>query len=105
MTAVELLKKHGIKPNKSSKAKVAIEERVTEIVKEAVAKKESKGPSRNDLMLKAKVAGIKNFRILNKEELQKVLDPMTTGHNQDEIVKVAVVRWKSGWGTKKVANA
>ena len=102
MTAVELLKKHGIKPNKSAKAKVAIEERASEIVKEAVAKKESKGPSRNDLMLKAKAAGIKNFRILNKEELFQVLD-----HPGDAIsvVEKAVARWKAGWGTKKVANA
>jgi len=86
MSPLELLKKHGIKPNKNQKQKEAVENRAAEIVKEVV---KSKGPSRNDLMLKAKAAGIKNFRILNKEELFQVLD-----HPEDavSVVEKAVAR-------------
>jgi len=71
--------------------KTAVAERASEIVK-------TKGPSRNDLMLKAKAAGIKNFRILNKEELFQVLD-----HPGDaiSITEKAVTRWKAGWGNRK----
>ena len=62
---------------------------------------ENKVGSRADLMAKAQAKGIKYFRILSKEELVKVLDPMTTGHNQDEIIRVAKERWQSGFGSKK----
>lgn len=57
--------------------------------------------TRNELMLKAKDRGIKNFRVLNKEELQAVL---VEGVSQEQIAAVvagAVSRWKSGWGSKK----
>jgi len=57
--------------------------------------------SRNDLMLEAKAKGIKNFRILNKTELLKVLDPATTQEEQSNIVKGAVERWKAGWSKNK----
>jgi hypothetical protein len=92
--AIAILAKHGIKPSKSQKANKAVEERALEIVKE-------KGPSRNDLMLKAKAKGIKNFRILNKEELTKVLVDSISPQEITVIVTAAIERWKAGWGTRK----
>ena len=56
--------------------------------------------SRNDLMLQAKEKGIKNFRILNREELEKVLDPKVTKEDIDKVIQAAVKRWKSGWGSR-----
>ena len=100
-SAGELLKKYGVKVNTNKRPKDPVAKRAAEIVKNLNEKVAAKGPSRNDLMLQAKAAGIKNFRILNKEELQKVLDPMTTGNNQIEIIRVAIERWKSGWGSRK----
>ena len=63
-------------------------------------KRRSPGLSRNDLMLKAKERGIKNFRVLNKEELQMCLTPTTQKEDVDKIVAGAVARWKAGWGKK-----
>ena len=60
--------------------------------------------SRNELMLIAKERGIKNFRILNKEELGKVLQDNATDDEIQKVVETAVGRWKSGWGAKKVKN-
>ena len=60
--------------------------------------------SRNELMLIAKERGIKNFRILNKEELGKVLRDKATDDEIQKVVNSAVDRWKSGWGSKKVKN-
>lgn len=102
--AVEMLKKYGVNPTKTAKSNGKLAERTANIVKEAVAKDEAKGPSRNDLMLQAKVKGIKNFRILNKAELFKVIDPTTIQQEIDSIVIDAVARWKSGWGSKKKAT-
>ena len=61
----------------------------------------SNGPSRNELMLEAKARGIKNFRILNKQELIEVLKDGTTQERSNEILAGAVARWKNGWGTGK----
>ena len=61
----------------------------------------SGGPSRNELMLEAKAKGIKNFRILNKQELIEILKDGTTQERTSEIVAEAIVRWKNGWGTGK----
>lgn len=61
----------------------------------------STGPSRNELMLEAKAKGIKNFRILNKQELVEILKDGTTQERASEIVAGAVTRWKNGWGTGK----
>ena len=65
------------------------------------------GPTRNEMMLEAKERKIKNFRILNRAELTEVLDEMTGQPRIDEIVYIAVRRWKDGWGNKKkeVASA
>ena len=98
MTAKALLEKYGIKPNKTKRSNEVVAQRAASIIKEKVA---TKGPSRNDLMLKAKAKGIKNFRILNKAEFHKVLDPATIQQEIDGIVADAVVRWKSGWGKRK----
>ena len=57
--------------------------------------------TRQALMLKAKERGIKNFRVLNKEELGLVLADGVTPEQIDKVVSGAVARWKSGWGSKK----
>lgn len=67
-------------------------------VKSKAAGKES---SRNELMLQAKERGIKNFRVINKQELTEILREGTTKERIDEIVAGAVARWKSGWGKNK----
>jgi hypothetical protein len=65
-----------------------------------VVKQEVK-QTRNALMLQAKDRGIKNFRVLNKEELRSVLSEGVTQEQIDTVVSSAVARWKSGWGSKK----
>ncbi|MDD5736694.1 MAG: hypothetical protein PHH20_00190 [Candidatus Omnitrophica bacterium] len=62
------------------------------------------GASRNELMLVAKERGVKNFRVLNKQELADVLKNIGDQKALDAIVAGAVARWKSGWGKKKVQN-
>ena len=65
-----------------------------------VEKTETEGQSRNQLMEMVKSRRIKNFRVMNKEELAEIV----SGAKADriaEIQKQAVERWKSGWGTKK----
>jgi hypothetical protein len=62
------------------------------------------GASRNDLMMTAKERGVKNFRVLNKQELADVLKNIGDQKVVDAIVAGAVARWKSGWGKKKVSN-
>ena len=57
--------------------------------------------TRRELMIQAKNRGIKNFRVLNKEELQAVLADGATQDQIDQVVSGAVTRWKSGWGSKK----
>jgi len=96
----ELYEKHygkGKKKSKAAKDKKAIVEKATTEQKAAA---EKKGQSRADLMLQAKEKGIKNFRVLNREELRKVLDPNATAESVTEVVQGAVARWKSGWGKK-----
>ncbi len=59
------------------------------------------GASRNELMMTAKERGVKNFRVLNKQELTDVLKNIGDQKAVDAIVAGAVARWKSGWGKKK----
>ena len=59
------------------------------------------GASRNELMMTAKERGVKNFRVLNKQELSDVLKNIGDQKAVDAIVAGAVARWKSGWGSKK----
>ena len=58
--------------------------------------------TRQALMLMAKERGIKNFRILNKAELEQVLAEGVTSDQIEQVVTGAVTRWKAGWGSKKV---
>lgn len=60
---------------------------------------------RNVLMLQAKDRGIKNFRVLNKVELEQVLAEGVTPERIQEVVLGAVARWKAGWGRKKSKKA
>ena len=63
--------------------------------------KDKNKKTRQDLMMKAKEKGIKNFRVLNKAELGLVV---ADGATQEEITKVvsgAITSWKSGWGSRK----
>lgn len=60
--------------------------------------------SRNELMMAVKERGVKNFRVLNKQELSDVLRNIGDQKIVDGIVTGAVARWKAGWGSKKVAN-
>ena len=57
--------------------------------------------NRAALMMKAKDRGIKNFRVLNKSELEAVLAEGATSEQIEKVVSTAVTRWKSGWGSKK----
>lgn len=57
--------------------------------------------TRHELMLQAKDRGIRNFRVLNKGELQAVLVDGATQEQINNVVSGAVARWKSGWGSKK----
>ena len=59
------------------------------------------GASRNELMMAAKERGVKNFRVLNKQELSEVLKNIGDQKAVDVIVAGAVARWRSGWGSKK----
>jgi len=59
------------------------------------------GATRNELMLAAKERGVKNFRVLNKQELSDVLKNIGDQKAVDAIVAGAVARWKSGWGKGK----
>jgi hypothetical protein len=59
------------------------------------------GASRNELMIVAKERGVKNFRVLNKQELADVLKNIGDQKAIDAIVAGAVARWKSGWGSRK----
>ncbi len=60
--------------------------------------------TRNALMLQAKERGIRNFRVLNKEELAQVLADGVTQEQINEVVAGSVARWKAGWGKRKVQN-
>jgi len=60
--------------------------------------------TRNALMLLAKERGIKNFRVLNKEELMHVTAEGIAQQEIDALVAGAVARWKSGWGKRKEQN-
>lgn len=62
------------------------------------------GASRNELMMTAKERGVKNFRVLNKQELTDVLKNIGDQKAVDAIVAGAVARWKSGWGKGKARN-
>lgn len=88
---------------KSKKQKVVEDKKV--LVESSPSPKEGivmhAGASRNELMLAAKERGVKNFRVLNKQELSEVLKNIGDQKAVDAIVAGAVARWKSGWDSKK----
>ena len=88
---------------KSKKQKVVEDKKV--LIESSPSPKEGivmhAGASRNELMLVAKERGVKNFRVLNKQELSEVLKNIGDQKAVDAIVAGAVARWKSGWGSKK----
>lgn len=88
---------------KSKKQKVAEGKKVS--VESSPSPKEGivmhAGASRNELMMTAKERGVKNFRVLNKQELSDVLKNIRDQKAVDAIVAGAVARWKSGWGSRK----
>ena len=73
------------------------ETRKTKTAGAAFKKKDSTGPSRNELMEAVRAKKVKNFRVMNKVELAEVLKPDTTSIRIKEIQETAVKRWKSGW--------
>ena len=91
---------------KSKKQKVVKEKIV--LVENAPSPKEGvvmhAGASRNELMIAAKERGVKNFRVLNKQELAGVLKNIGDRKAVDAIVAGAVARWKSGWGKRRDKN-
>lgn len=60
-------------------------------------KSETGGPTRQELMELARSKKIKNFRVMNKEELAEVVKESTSKSRAKEIEETAVKRWKSGW--------
>ena len=102
-----------------SKAKKQ-EERVARVVKTKAVKQETGLPdnnketdlvvkpegvtaTRNNLMLEAKEKGIKNFRILNKQELIACLAHLAEPEYVKKVVDAAKIRWQSGWKKNKVS--
>lgn len=57
--------------------------------------------SRNDLMIRARNIGIKNFRVLNKAELIDVLAHKDDAAHVSKVVEAAVKRWRAGWSKGK----
>lgn len=92
------------KQKQKSKKQKAVEEKKVSI-ESSPSPKEGivmhAGASRNELMMTAKERGVKNFRVLNKQELSDVLKNIGDQKAVDTIVAGAVARWKSGWGSKK----
>ena len=54
------------------------------------------GRTRNDLMLEVKARGIKNFRVMNKEELRMIVAG-ASAQQIEAVILAAVTRWKAGW--------
>ncbi|MBI5399536.1 hypothetical protein HZB07_02835 [Candidatus Saganbacteria bacterium] len=94
-------KHYGKKKSKTQKAKA----QVAASKETATGEPRTKESSRNELMLKAKERGIKNFRVINKQELVEILKEGTTQERINEIVAGAVTRWKAGWGKGKKQKA
>jgi len=62
------------------------------------------GATCNELMTAAKERGIKNFRVLSRQELADVLKNIGDQKAVDAIVAQAMARWKAGWGSRKLKN-
>jgi hypothetical protein len=90
-------KHYGKKKAKTQKAKEPVDNSPSP--KEGIVL--AAGSTRNELMLSAKQRGVKNFRVLNKQELADVLKNIGDQKAVDAIVSGAVARWKAGWGKGK----
>lgn len=90
-------KHYGKKKSKAQKPKASAKP----LEKSEAGEVHGKGLSRNELMLQAKAKGIKNFRVINKEELVEILKEGASQERINEIVAQAVARWKAGWGKGK----
>jgi hypothetical protein len=79
-----------------------LEDKTPSVVNKSPSPKEGiilhAGASRNELMMAAKERGVKNFRVLSKQELSDILKNIGDQKAVDAIVAGAVTRWKSGWG-------
>lgn len=80
------------KNGKPKDIRIALTDKANKILAE-------RGPSRNDLMLRAKAKGIKMFRVMNKAELAEVLTAKP--ERIAEIQLQAKTRWQKGWDTRK----
>ena len=58
------------------------------------------GSTRAELMQVCKEKGIKNYRVINKEEMVDILAHIGEPAYIDKVVAGAVARWKQGWGAK-----
>lgn len=116
MTAVEILKKHKMESNHTpgvdpagagAQARaVANDKAAVARTTEYIATTTPRPGSRAALMQEAKAKGIKYFRILSKENLQKVLNPDLSVEVINDVIAKAREKWQAGWGKKKeVKNA
>ena len=115
-TAKEILEKHKGKYAKKQKSdaslakvirdkKTSVKEDIGEVTGSVLTPTPLSDYKRSDLMKEAKEKGIKYFRILNKEELAKIL---SFGDSPDQmqqlqtlnIQSAAKQRWQAGWGSK-----
>ena len=97
-----------VKGKRQPKEKLTLEDVRKKSTKKVPEKKdappgntEEKAGSRAELMTQAQAKGIKNFRILNKEELTAVLYESATPETIKSITSAAKARWKAGWGARK----
>ncbi len=93
------LEKANIEVGGGLKAENAAE--VAQKPSDLVVKPEGVTANRNNLMLEAKLKGVKNFRILNKQELIDCLAHLAEPEYVKKVVDAAIIRWQSGWKKNK----
>lgn len=55
------------------------------------------GTTRAELMAQCKARGIKNYRVINKAEMEDILAHIGETSYIEKVVAGAVARWKDGW--------
>lgn len=93
------------KRTKEQKAEAKVYEKFMETGKQEYQDKVDAIRTRAALMAEAQKKGIKYFRILNKEQLTKVLAEETTDQQREVIIAMAKDAWKAGWGNRKQVAA
>jgi hypothetical protein len=73
-------------------------------IPDVTAKHAALNSTRNELMMQCKEKGVKNYRVLNKQELTDCLASIDDKVKVAAIVVGAVQRWRSGWGKNKNAK-